>query len=556
MEKDRGLKNKGKKKIFSEASKERCKGCKQLNTGRKKQILEKGKSKRDKSHKNNASKIPEKKTNCDSVLKISKTVPTAPITQGSNDIGNSNKVDLPTAKSKEEEFKQRRDSWQLTKEEFTSVPTLMKPTMTPMDEQQISQMAEMMMKSIGDKGGQSSQELKSSETLDDYQKQTKAKSQRNLKNKCKMQSHSKKGGTMKAKSKAVEIIKAAVVQTAMTSKDEKTAAETAKENQKEKYLESNAKATAGCTKYNVPEISKHLVKDLHKRGNQKATYESDHKVAKNSSDERYLELANNTEHHSTFDKQVQSKSSANKLLKAKRSGFFVPKKGRLNGGIPTRKSKLTIPDKEASRATANIDKDMLGTFAPEKSIRIGIDKIQSACDVSRRDLVTNIQINCQPVLTEKGTSVSNCASTSSEVDDSYPGSRNNTSSVEKHSKGKSRKDHSTVLKRKSDGVQFKLQEQTPHSKLKCSDGKEELEEIISLQEVSEILADSFITNTKVQEQSTGQTYKRFKTSSNEKSTSPLVPRNVTDKMQLDEVLKNVDMKSEGLCRKEQSYFNN
>ena len=510
----------------------------------------KGKSKTDRSNKKSASKAPENKNNCDSAVKIKNTVATTTKNQESNDIESSNTLYLHTARSAEEEMSRlRRDFWQATKEELTSVPTLIKPTITPMDEKKISKMAEMMMKNKGDRGGQNSQKLKSSKTFDKYQNQTKVKTPQSLKSKCEVQNYSKKSGAAKAKRKAVKIFKAGMindtndlkqlstmVQTAMTSRDEKTAVEIAKENQKEKYIESNRKATVSGKKHNVPEVSKYQVNDLHKRGKQQTTYGFKSKALTNSSNERCFELANNTEYHSSVDKQVESKSSANKPLKAK-SGLSVPIKRRFSGGTPTRKSNFTIPVKKASRAIANVDKEMLGDFASDKSIRTGIDKLKSACDVSRRDLVTNIHINCQPVLTEKGASVSTCASTSSEVDDSYPESRNNTS-VQKHSKGKSN-GNSTV------GVEYTLHEQTPHSTLKCSDGQEELEEIISSQEASEILADSFITNTKMQEYSTDQTYNGLKNSTDEKSSNLLVPRNVMDKMQLDEVFKNGDVKSEG-----------
>ena len=60
----------------------------------------------------------------------------------------NNSVTSVIEKKKEEKFKQKSERWKLTKEEIASVPTLIKPTIAQIDEKEISEMAEKMMKDI------------------------------------------------------------------------------------------------------------------------------------------------------------------------------------------------------------------------------------------------------------------------------------------------------------------------------------------------------------------------------------------------------------------------
>ena len=426
-----------------------------------------------------------------------------------------------TLKNKEKEFRRKCESWQLTREDVTSVPTLIKPTIKPIDENEISVMAEKMMKEMKGKRNSINQQLKNSETCEGTKTKKTKKVKRIALQPSKQQS---RNGTSDHE-----------------SNKSKNAIGSKKERNRDIGNLLNGKNDKKKTTTNLSKEIQQKLEEATYTENQKSPCAASENTACRPDDETLENTCyegksttsfEQIKHNPIFVKQEEFAEKSSKSLKSKKSGFSVPLKCKGKVAASAH-SILKTPDKEPSRQTkqellhnvgssqgSEVESSIINHRKKGRPIKGIHDEFQ--------------QFQCRFTLNDHNCNVS------SKVGDSH----HHDHMITDFTSGKQANCHCS----KGDLSEFDpaadrekdfLDDNVNRDDFKCVDGGDQsLDEIISFHEASEIISESFAAESpNIKKRIRDQNCDKSSTLSTEKHASPLVPRNVTENMQLSRLFK-------------------
>ena len=467
-----------------------------------------------------------------------------------NDNGSSTVINEATVKIKEKRIRQKCESWQLTREEITSVPTLIKPTIKPIDDKVISNMAEKMMKKL--KENQNSPELKKTETSVNSKNEQTATRTSKKKGKDKPSSHNRKDEYKQTKNSKLNHDPMAKLNTKSASPNLSMGSKQISEGvlkkkqgnfKISKELESSIKKSdadlaegkligSQMTESNgiiseaktSDKIHPHLAqaKNLDKKGSKDAVENSAHhssdKVLENASYEASNDkLCENIKHRDILDKQDESKDNTEKSLKTTKCRFSVPIKRKIHD---------TSSNQKTSRKTLNNETEPLHKVSSDNKTKMGDSRQQTTYSVRKGKHLKSINNQCQLALPEYDINVGEYENATKKSEDTLHLEYRNQNSIENKdipydsSKDISINFYNTPFKDEISAYSTKLR-----GTFKClDDGEQRLDEIISFQQASEIIANSFVIESpKVRQRfEMNQESGKVKPSSDEKQASPLV----------------------------------
>ena len=444
-----------------------------------------------------------------------------------NDNGSSTVVNEATVKHKEERIRERCKSWQLTREEITSVPTLIKPIIKPIDDKIISNMAEKMMKEIKD--NQNSQKLKKTETpVDSKKEQTIARTSKQI-----------SGGVLKKKEGKFKMSKQCdiALQPATKKRDAATAQGKLIGSQMKKSSGRSSEAKTSGKSHSHLAQAKHLDKKSSQEAIENLAHHSSDKILENAPYK-----ASNDKSCETFKHQDvldEPQDNAEKSLKTMKYRFSVPLKKEIHDASSNNKT---------SRKPFNTETEPLHKVSSDSKTKVGDSKLQTT-NVKKGKHLKSITGECQLFLPEYNINVIDYENTAKKSQNTLHPEYRKCKSIENKtipydsSKDISANIYNTSLKEESSSNSTKM-----HSNFRCMDGGDQrLDEIISFQQANEIIANSFaIESPNVKQRfEMNQDSDKVKPSSDEKQASPLVPRYVAESVQFLDIFKGVSPEREG-----------
>ena len=424
-----------------------------------------------------------------------------------------------TEKYKEEEFRKKSESWQLTREEINCVPSLVKPTIAPIDDKEVADMTEKLVKAIKNKEGKKgTRDLKKVKRDDnsDKKKTPKRSAEEDSKEK-----DSKCGKKAKIQPKAQEVKSSNVLQ-----------------NGKSREPETNA---GGFVKTSIITDDKQPGAIRSKKGINKNSKRFTHFEGSDATENKKIDAKKNrgiakgsdTMPKPNIDtgKNINIEKDSSKIsLKTKKGGFSVPRKRKSAQNVGSRdQSENSICDKNVSGNTAVSEQSLSHNSRSIEATTVNKGEIQSPKDKKKRKH-NIIKQNSMPVSAKHDVVESNAEDA---LQHEFKNSIKNTKVETLNNSSKSENSYYKDSNYKNGNASI----------VKCLDAAEQrLDEIISFQEANEIIADSFaIASPKTKKKYTK--HGRVNTDALEVTrTSPLVPENIPVDMPFSNLFK-----SEPLC---------